>query len=66
MSKTYWVVETQGVESGQIDERRVFADPTNLANYVRVNANDVRLFRIAIADEANLVELRITEAFSDV
>ena len=62
---TYWVLEMQGVESAEIDARRVFDDPTKLGDFVRVNANDARLFRIAAADEANLVELRINEAFGD-
>lgn len=63
--RMFWVVELEGVESGEIDARRVFDDPAKLGDYVRVNARDARRFRIAIADEANLVDLRITEAFED-
>lgn len=61
---TFWVIEMQGVQSGEIEDRRVFNDPAKLGDFVRVNANDARRFRIAIADEANLVELRIGEAFT--
>lgn len=60
----YWVLEMEGIESASIDQRRVFDDPEKLANFVRVNARDARLFRIAIASEDNLTELRINEAFA--
>lgn len=60
---TFWVVEMESVEMGDIADRRVFDTPERLADYVRVNALDARCLRIAMADEGNLVELRITEAF---
>jgi hypothetical protein len=61
--KSFWVVEMEGVESGEIDERRVFDSPENLGNYVRVNANDARTFRIAQTSEMELTDLRIEAAF---
>lgn len=62
-SKIFWLLEMEGVDSGDIDARQVFDDPEALGNWVRVNANDARLIRIAVASESNLVELRIGEAF---
>ncbi len=64
MADTYWVLEMEGIESGDIDAREVFDDPAKLAKFVEVNGRDARLFRIAIADASNLVELRIGEVFS--
>lgn len=63
--KTYWVLELESVDTGDIADRRVFDDAGKLGDYVRVNADDARLIRIAIADESNLVELRILEAFGE-
>lgn len=63
---TFWLVEMGTVNSGgEVDERRVFDTVEKLCTYIRVNAADVRTMRIAIADEDNLVDLRIAEAFED-
>jgi hypothetical protein len=64
MPETWFAVEMTMAESGD-SYFAVLRDAEALANYVRVNANDLGSMKISAVDPSTLAEARIKETFAD-